>query len=62
MTNHELDQRRISELEAALSESKAAHGKTLLLLNKAAFETIPALEVKVERLEYQLSIARGDHP
>lgn len=35
---------KIAALENQLSESKAEHGKTLLLLNIAAYETIPALE------------------
>jgi hypothetical protein len=35
---------RIARAESALANAKAEHGKTLLALNKAAFETIPALE------------------
>ena len=37
----------LSRLTSELSEAKAEHGKTLLLLSKAAFETIPELEAKL---------------
>jgi len=43
----------VRELEFQLSEAKAGHGKTLLLLNKAAFETIPGLESTVTVLREQ---------
>ena len=43
----------VRELEFQLSEAKAQHGKTLLLLNKAAFETIPGLESTVTVLREQ---------
>lgn len=41
---------RIARLEQELSAAKAAHGETLLLLNKAAFETIPKLEQEAAAL------------
>lgn len=37
---------KIADLENQLSETMVAHGKTLLLLHTAAYETIPALEAQ----------------
>ena len=45
----------VRELEFQLSEAKAQHGKTLLLLNTAVFETIPGLESTVAELREQLA-------
>jgi hypothetical protein len=42
---------KIAELEKQLADAKAEHGKTLLLLNTAAFETIPELERRCLILE-----------
>lgn len=43
---------RIARLEQELSAAKAAHGETLLLLNKAAFETIPKLEQEAATIKH----------
>jgi hypothetical protein len=49
---------QVAKLEADLSEAKAEHGKTLILLNKAAFETIPKMCEALESADRELE-ARG---
>jgi hypothetical protein len=54
---------QVAKLEADLSKAKAEHGKTLLLLQKAAFETIPTLEATVTALRDALeAMLDSAHP
>jgi hypothetical protein len=46
----ELHESRREAAEASLAEARAEQGKMLLALNKAAFETVPALEAELQSL------------